>query len=245
MTLAALKSELIELANPEKAEGFKRFFKCAPGEYGEGDLFVGISVPHLRKLARKYKNLNLREIEILLHSKEHEYRALALFILVLQYEFAAKKKLVEEQEKIVQLYLQNISWINNWDLVDCSARQILGHWLYGKDTTLIFELAHSKVIWERRVAIIACMYFVWQREYKVFLELALALLSDRHDLIQKALGWVLREMGKRDETVLCNFLNEHAKQIGRTCLRYAIERLSEEKRKFYLSFKPVQKAACE
>jgi 3-methyladenine DNA glycosylase AlkD len=216
--------DLQKLANKERAAHSARYFKTGKGEYGEGDIFAGLTVPQVREVAKKYKDLPLPDVEDLLHSNIHEYRLTALIILTY-------KKLSRE---IVDLYLKNTKHINNWDLVDLSSHEILGTWLLDKPRDILYKLAKSKNIWERRIAIISTFAFLRKKELDDSMKLAELLLRDEHDLMQKAVGWALREVGKRDEKVLVTFLAKHYKTMPRTTLRYAIEKFSPERRRSYL-----------
>ncbi|MBI2573442.1 DNA alkylation repair protein [Candidatus Woesearchaeota archaeon] len=227
MSSHSIQSDLQSLANSQKAAFFPSFFKTGPGQYGEGDVFIGVTVPQQREVAKKYANLPLPEIKNLLDSPIHEHRLTALLILVLQYQKTKDKK-------IVDFYLANTTRINNWDLVDTSADKILGTYLLDKDRQLLYTLVKSPLLWERRIAIIATFAFIKQKDFTDTIKLSQLLLADKHDLMHKAVGWMLREMGKRDETTLCHFLDQHVKKMPRTALRYAIERLDEKKRKQYL-----------
>ncbi len=224
--------EIKNLKNPEKAKILSRFFKTGKGEYGEGDKFLGITVPLQRQLVGKYfEKLSLTEIASLLESSYHEERLIALLILVKKFENGSEK----EKKKICQLYLKNIKQINNWDLVDLSAPNILGSFLLKKDRKILYKLARSKNIWERRIAIISTFEFIKNGEYKDTFELIALLLEDKEDLIHKACGWMLREVGKKcNEKTEENFLDKYYQQMPRTMLRYAIERFPENKRKKYL-----------
>jgi 3-methyladenine DNA glycosylase AlkD len=228
--LSNLKKDLKKLSNPKKREIYQRFFKTSKGEYGEGDLFLGISVPQLRAISKKYQEICLADLQKLLSNKIHEYRTIALFILILKY----KKTDLKEREKIVKVYLKNTKNINNWDLVDCSAHHILGNFLLNKDKSILYKLAKSKNLWERRIAIISCFEFIRNNQFKDVLKLSQILLLDDHDLIHKAVGWMLREVGKRDQSIEEEFLEKNYKKMPRTMLRYAIERFDEDKRQFYL-----------
>jgi len=225
-----LKSELKKLANKKQAQNLQRFFKTDKGQYGEGDIFLGIIVPEQRKVARAYENLSLADLQKLLDSKIHEYRLVALLVLLSQY----KKADQAAKKKIVDFYLKNTRNINNWDLVDLSAPNILGNYLLGKSRQILYKLAKSKSIWEKRIAVITTLLFIRERQFSDTIKIAEILLSDKHDLIHKAVGWALREAGKRDESVLVGFLDKHCKAMPRTMLRYAIEKLNEKQRKFYL-----------
>lgn len=228
--LTALKHDLSAKANPEKAAFFPRFFKTGPGDYGEGDQFLGVTVPDCRIVARSYKDLSLKDTLTLLHSQWHEERLTALLILVLAFKHANDAR----RREIYELYLDNTALINNWDLVDLSSRDIVGGYLYEHPELLptLDQLANSKLLWDRRISIIATFYFLQKSDPEPTLDVAEKLLSDKHDLIQKAVGWMLRELGKRiDEQLLLNFLAKHYTTISRTTLRYAIERFDPEKRR--------------
>ena len=228
--LNLLQKDLRKLANPEKAKILQGFFKTGRGEYGEGDIFLGITVPEQRKIAIRFKTLDIRDIQKLLDNKIHEQRLVALLILVEQYKKA--NDLVKK--KIFDFYLTNTKKINNWDLIDLSAEKILGEYLLNKDKSIIYKLVKSGNIWERRIAVMTTFQFIKNRQYEATLRVAKILLSDKHDLIQKAVGWMLREIGKRDLKVEEEFLKKNYKMMPRTMLRYAIEKFAESKRKFYL-----------
>ena len=209
------------------------FFKTGKGEYGEGDIFLGIKVPVQRKVADKFKDLSLNDIKQLLHSKIHEYRFTAIIILVNQFKKADEKL----REKIYKLYLRNAKWVNNWDLVDVSAHCIVGGYLFDKSRDVLYRLVKSKIFWERRIAIISTFAFIRYNDFKDVIKLAEILLNDNHDLMHKACGWSLREVGKKSkngEKELIKFLDKYTLKMPRTMLRYAIERLDEKKRKYYL-----------
>ena len=231
-----IKSDLRELATPEWAMNSAWFFKTGPGQYGEGDQFLGITVPDQRKVAQKYKDLSLRDAERLLASKWHEERLTALIILVNQF----KKADLPKKKEIYEFYLSHTARINNWDLVDTSARDIVGGYIYYNQELLptLDHLAISKSLWERRIAIIATFYFLMKGEPDVTITLSKVLLQDKEDLMHKAVGWMLREMGKRcDRQVLIGFLDQYAHEMPRTTLRYAIEHLDPQTRKKYLTMK--------
>lgn len=234
--VAKVRNELRELATPKRAKDSEWFFKTGPGEYGEGDLFLGVTMPDLRKVAKKHKDLALADIKVLLESKWHEERMLALVIMVNQY----KKADEPEQKKLYDFYLDNTNRINNWDLVDTSARDITGAYIFHHPELIpkLDELAESDVLWERRIAVISTFYFINQGDPTETIKLAEKLLNDSEDLMQKAVGWALREMGKRvGRQVLIDFLNEHAHEMPRTMLRYSIEHLDRSTRKKYLNKK--------
>lgn len=223
---AALRAE----ANPAKALFLQKFFKTGKGEYAEGEKFLGITVPVLRKIAGTHKTATLTDIETLLHSQIHEEKFIALVLLTNLFE----KSTPGEQKKIVTFYLKNTNWINNWDLVDTSADKILGIYLSDKPKDVLYTLARSKNLWERRIAIITTFRFIKQNKYEETLRIAEILLTDTHDLIHKAVGWMLREVGKRDLKTEEKFLQKYSKKMPRTMLRYAIEKFPPEKRKMYL-----------
>ena len=209
-----------------------KFFKTSPGEYAEFDKFLGIRTPTLRKIAKTYEDLNLQVIEDFLQSKFNEERLFALIILVMQYK--KSDKLI--QDNIYQFYLKNIEHINNWNLVDNSAHHIIGSHLWNKDRKILLSLANSKNMWERRISIVATWYFIKKQDFKYTTNIAKLLMSDQEDLIHKACGWMLREVGKQNESVLISFLNLYTKSMPRTMLRYAIEKLPKLKRQQYLSW---------
>lgn len=228
-----IKKEFQQKANLEKAKILQRFFKTRKGQYGEGDIFLGITVPEVRKISQKYSYLNLNEIKILLHSKFHEERLGALFILVYKFEKGSEI----EKKKIVDFYLKNLKWVNNWDLVDLSAYKILGSYLFKKDKKILYDLASSENLWKKRIAIIATFYFIKNNSFQDTLKISKILLNDQHDLIHKAIGWMLREVGKRDLKIEEDFIKKNYHKMHRTTLRYAIEKFSLNKRKYYLNFK--------
>jgi len=201
----------------------KRFFKTSEGSYGASDAFLGLTVPTLRKIAKKYRAIELSVIESLLKSKYNEERLLALFILVHQYQTGN----TADQEETCQFYLNNLEYVNNWNLVDSSAHLILGHYLWNKDRALLNDLARSELLWKRRIAIVATWYFIRNRDLATTFEIAQLLLQDKHDLIHKAVGWMLREAGKKDEAQLLEFLTQHGKKMPKTMLRYAMEKLAQ------------------
>lgn len=231
-----LQTELQKLGNPQKSKNSAWFFKTGKGEYGEGDIFLGVTMPEQRKLIKKYLHLSLKEIKQLLQSPEHEFRMCALLILVEKF----KKGTEADREKIYDLYLQNTRWINNWDLVDTSAEYIVGPWLeVRKEKMKILErLAKSESLWERRIAMLSTFCYIKKGNSKEAFQIAKLLLNDDEDLIHKAVGWMLREIGKRcsvEEEEM--FLKKHYLNMPRTMLRYSIEHFPEGKRKAYLSGK--------
>jgi 3-methyladenine DNA glycosylase AlkD len=232
-TLAKLRAEIHALGSPERAVHSLRFFKTGPGDYGEGDKFLGLTVPEMRALARKYRELADTDAVALLASPWHEDRLVALILLVNAYERGDDAR----RGKIYRAYLANTRHINNWDLVDCSAGQIVGGHLDSGDISALERLARSKDIWKRRIGIVATFSFIKRNEFRPTLRIAAMLLDDTHDLIHKAVGWMLREVGKRDRAVLDAFLKKHYRDMPRTMLRYAIERHPEAIRKKYLAGK--------
>ncbi len=231
--LQQLILEIQSKANPEKAKIYQRFFKTAKGEYGEGDIFIGLIVPEQRTIAKKYLNLSLPKLQQLIKSKVHEHRLIAILILVSKF----KKSSESNKEEIFNFYLKNTKHINNWDLVDLSASSIVGEFLFEKDKKILYNLVNSENLWEKRISIIATFTFIRKNEFQDTLAISEILLQDKHDLIHKAVGWMLRELGKRNLELLKKFLKEHYNQIPRTTLRYAIERFPEEERKKWLKYK--------
>lgn len=228
--LGDLKKDMQNLANPKKAKLLAGFFKTGKGDYGEGDIFLGIQVPESRKIAKRYKDLELLDIERLLHDRFHEYKLVALLILVQQYE-----KNENLRKLIYDFYIKNARYTNNWDLVDLTAPKIVGAYLFDKDKSILYELAKSDSLWERRISIISTFHFIYYGKTKYTYKIAKILLSDKHDLIQKAVGWMLREAGKRvsqDEEE--EFLKKYCKTMPKTMLRYAIERFDPKTRGFYM-----------
>lgn len=230
MPVKAIRSDLGRLGDERWARFLQRYFKTANGEYGEGDIFLGVHVPELRKLARKYAALAAEEIMRLLQSPIHEERALALLILVRSYAKGDEPV----RARIYETYLRNTRYINNWDLVDVSAPHIVGAYLMDKSRDPLYELAESESLWERRISVIATAHFIKRDQFRDTLEVSKILLADKHDLIHKAVGWMLREVGKRDLACEEGFLRRHYKRMPRTMLRYAIEKFPEKKRRMYL-----------
>jgi 3-methyladenine DNA glycosylase AlkD len=228
--LKYVKEDLQKLANPEKAGILLRFFKTGKGDYGEGDFFLGITVPQQRRVAKKYPDLSLKDLRKLLWSPAHEERLVSLFILIAKYRRADGRG----KKEILNFYLRNTNKINNWDLVDASAGPILGDYLVDGDRSVLLELAQSTNLWERRMSIIATSAFIKNNDFEETLRIAELLLKDEHDLIHKAVGWMLREVGKRDRKIEEDFLQRHYHEMPRTMLRYAIERFGEKERKAYL-----------
>jgi len=234
VSYALLHTEFKRLGSADIAASSQRFFKTGPGEYGYGDKFHGIRVPELRRLVKRYKHLSLVDTRELLYSPFHEERLFALFLLVQRFETSHNKT---EKKGVVDFYLEHKKQVNNWDLVDSSAHKIVGAYLfhYEKEYKLLHKLASQERLWDRRIAIIACFYFIKQKHFDTLLVLAEQLLHDSDDLIHKAVGWMLREAGKQDIRVLTGFLNQHASVMPRTMLRYAIEKLSKAERQHYMS----------
>ena len=229
-SLSDLRDEMRNLADFEKANLLQRFFKTGKGEYGEGDIFLGVMVPNTRKVAKKYVDLSLSEIKKILYSKIHEERLCSLLILV---EKFSKSSEVERKE-IFSFYVENARQINNWDLVDLSAPKIVGAYLLNKPRKILYKLAQSKNLWEKRISILSTFACIKEKDYTDSFKIAEILMNDEHDLIHKAVGWMLREIGKRSLKDEIAFLNKYYKKLPRTMLRYAIERFPEEKRRFYL-----------
>ncbi|MDD5528582.1 MAG: DNA alkylation repair protein [bacterium] len=226
------KSELTQNASKEKALIYQRFFKTGKGEYGEGDIFLGITVPEQKKTAKKYADLSMKDLQDLIKSKIHEERQICLQILIIKFKKADSK----QQKEIYNFYIKNTKQINNWDLVDLSAYKIVGPYLEDKDKSILYKLAQSSNLWERRISILSTFYYIMQNKPEDTLKIALILKDDKHDLMHKAVGWMLREVGKRcSEELEEQFLKQHYKTMPRTMLRYAIERFPEKKRQFYLA----------
>ncbi len=230
MTFEDVQTRLRGLANPADAAFLAGYFKTGQGQYGQGDLFIGIRVPEIRKIAKEFKDLPLRQVERLLHSKIHEDRLAALIILVSQ----ADKADIATRKTIYDLYLANSIFVNNWDLVDVSAPALVGAYLTDKSRRPLYRLARSERLWDRRISILATAHFIRLGEFADTLKIAEMLLGDREDLMHKAVGWMLREVGKRDAALLEEFLGQHRRIMPRTMLRYAIERFPEAKRKMFL-----------
>src|SRR3989344_7381015 len=214
-----LKSEIQKLANKEKAKIYAGFFKTGKGQYGEGDIFLGVTVPHQRVIAKKYMQLTFDDLEYFLKSSIHEFRFTSLVILTQKFTKGTEK----EKKEIFNFYLKQRKYINNWDLIDCTTPNIIGAYLFDKDKSLLYQFAKSPSLWERRMAILATFYFIKKKSYKETIEIAEILLRDKQDLIHKATGWMLRELGKKDQKEEEEFLKKHAQTMPRTMLRYAIE----------------------
>jgi 3-methyladenine DNA glycosylase AlkD len=219
--------DLKKLADREQAKNLQRFFKTGVGDYSEGDIFWGIKVPVTRQIAKKYYGLDFKAVEKLIKNPVHEVRLCSLLILVKKYQ--------DNPELAYKIYLRNTKYINNWDLVDLTAPQIVGAYLDDKEQSILGKLARSKSLWERRIAILATFHFIKKKQPELTLKIAEILVNDSHDLIQKAVGWMLREVGKCcSQQIEEDFLNQHVKTMPRTMLRYAIERFPEPKRRYYL-----------
>ena len=228
MKLFNLQQELKKLGDSKQAKLLSGFFKTGKREYGEGDIFLGIKVPVQRKVAKKYTDLSLKDTQDLLNSKIHEHRLVALLILIEKYKKSEKKK------EIIDIYLKNTKNINNWDLVDLSAPQILGDYLLDNNRNILYTLAKSKNLWEKRISIVSTWTFIRENQLDDTLKISEILLTDNHDLIHKAVGWMLREVGKKNQAIEEKFLNKYHKTMPRTMLRYYIEKFDEKKRKFYM-----------
>jgi 3-methyladenine DNA glycosylase AlkD len=230
MSLTEIRKAISKQKNPSQALILQRFFKTGKGEYGEGDIFYGIKVPVQRTIAKQFKELALDDLKILLLSKVHEERLIAAFILIEQFKNGDDKK----RKIVFDFYLKNRKGINNWDLVDLSAPKIVGEYLTDKQKALLYKFAHSKDLWEKRIAILSTYTFIKNGWFEDTLQISEILLHDKHDLIHKAVGWMLREVGNRDMETEEEFLKKHYKKMPRTMLRYAIEKFPEQKRKSYL-----------
>lgn len=229
-----VKSQLLELGDPIRAVHSLRFFKTGKGQYGEGDKFIGCTVPQTRSVAAKYSKLPLEEVAHLLKDEIHECRLCALVILTNKYNKANEL----DRFEILNFYISHTNYINNWDLVDISAHKIVGEWFKNReDRSLIYQLADSDLLWDQRIAIVSTFTLIRNNDFNDILSLSEKFLSHKHDLIHKACGWMLREVGKRDEVVLTYFLEQFAHQMPRTMLRYSIEKFDEELRKHYLNIK--------
>ena len=230
MKAETIKQQLIDLSNKDKAKTLSSFFQTKEGQYSHGDVFLGVTVPQIRNVVAPYKSLTLNEVSKLLQSELHECRFAALVILVNQF----KKANDTERENIYNFYLSHTRYINNWDLVDVSCHKIVGPWLIDKDRTPLYDLAKSDWLWDQRIAIVSTYAFIRNNDFEDTLRLSEYFMNHPHHLINKACGWMLREVGKRDLATLRMFLNEYAPHMPRVMLRYSIEKLSEEERKTYL-----------
>lgn len=233
MTAAFVLNELLSMANQEKALFLQRFFKTGPGQYAEGDVFLGLIVPLTRSIAKANIQTPLAELQVLMDSEYHEARLCALLIIVEQF----KKASLAEREVLYEFYLKNARRINNWDLVDVTCPHVIGAYLLDKDRSRLYELAASDNLWEQRIAMVSTVTFIRHREYTDTLALAEQLITHTHDLMHKAVGWMLREVGKKDRDTLTDFLEAYATRLPRTSLRYAIEHYPEEQRQYFLKKK--------
>lgn len=221
-----IKKDLNKKSSKEQAKNLSWFFKTGKGQYGEGDIFIGVKVPEQRIVAKKYKDVSFKDLNQLIKSEIHEFRLTALLILILKYK--------EDKEKSFNFYIKNIKRINNWDLVDLSAPKIVGEYLLDKDRSLLYNFARSNDLWKKRIAIISTFAFIRNNDFKDSLSLAEILLYDEHDLIHKAVGWTLREVGKRNIKIEKDFLNKYSKKMPRTMLRYSIEKFSPKDRAHFM-----------
>lgn len=233
LTAEQARLELRRHANPEKARVAQGYFKTGPGEYAEGDIFLGMTAAVFRSIAKDFRGMPLAEIGKLICSEVHEDRSMALYLLVEAYAASDEAG----KARLVDFYLNNLRFVNNWDLVDGSAPLLLGAHLFRRGKQVLYQLSRSPRLWDRRVAVLSTLYFIRQGSFKDTLKMAGMLLGDREDLMHKAVGWMLREVGKRDEKALETFLEKHAAAMPRTMLRYAIERMPEQKRQTYLKKK--------
>ncbi len=232
-TLKKIELEINSLANSEKAKGMSRFFKTSKGEYGEGDVFIGVSNPQQHVIAKKYyKEIDLVSLKKLIKSKIHEFRSVALFILVLKYQ---KTKTIVDKENYVDFYKDNIKYINNWDLVDLSAPHILGDFYFKRDREQLLKYAQSGELWLERIAILSTLHFIKKGELDFTMKVSNILLSHKHDLIHKAVGWMIREIGKKDYNIAYNYIFENCLKMARVTLRYSIEKFDPEIRKMFLN----------
>jgi hypothetical protein len=230
LTYSAVKSALFALAQPDRAVLVARFFKTGPGQYGEGDHFLGLTMPQQHTIAKQYRNLPIAETEQLVHDSYHECRMVGLLIWVYQ----TRKAGPAQQSAILERYLANRQFINNWDLVDVTCPHILGRHIVRNDRSILYDLAHENHLWSQRIAIVSTFALIRLGQFGDTFTLAEILLPHKHDLIHKAIGWMLREVGKRNVDALEEFLHDHVRQIPRTTLRYAIERFDPARRRYYL-----------
>ncbi len=231
--LSNLITEIQEHANTEKAKIYQRFFKTGKGDYGEGDIFLGLTMPKQREIAKKYSEISLSNIQKLLNSKIHEHRMSAGIILVNKYKKADENK----KQDIFNFYIKNAKKFNNWDLVDVTCTHVVGNFLLDKNRQTLYNLAKSKNLWEKRISIVSTYEFIKNKDFGDAIKIFEILLKDKHDLIHKAIGWMLREIGKKDKEILVDFIKTNYNQLPRTTLRYSIERFSEEERKRWLTHK--------
>ncbi|MDD4151023.1 MAG: DNA alkylation repair protein [Candidatus Gracilibacteria bacterium] len=225
-----ITNEILSLKNPDKAKILQGFFKTGIGEYGEGDIFLGITVPELRNISKKYISINFEDIELLLKSEIHDFRFIALCILRLKYEKGDENA----KKAVFDFSIKNIEKINNWDLVDTYVHYTIGDYILDKDREILYKFSKSENLWIRRISIISTFAFIKRNLFEDTLKICEILLNDKHDLIHKATGWMLREAGKRDKQILINFLDKHSKNMPRTMLRYSIEKLSKEEKELYM-----------
>lgn len=233
MTAEFILNELHSIANPEKAVFLQRFFKTGKGQYAEGDVFLGIVVPLVRNVAKAATLAPVSELQLLLDSGYHEARLAALLVVVAQF----KKASPEKQTELFEFYLRNSSRINNWDLVDVTCAHVVGKYLLDKDRSVLYRMAESSLLWEQRIAIVSTIAFIRDRQFDDTLALSEMLLGHKHDLMHKAVGWMLREVGKRDKEILVDFLERNVSRMPRTALRYAIEHFSPEERIYFMKHK--------
>ncbi len=231
LTATQLQKALDLAADPTYARGLQRFFKTAKGEYGEGDIFIGLKVPMLRRITARYRSLPLEQIEVVLESPVHEHRLAAVIIMADQAKMAQPK----QQKALFELYLRRTDRLNNWDIIDASCPRVVGAYLQDKPKDVLFTLARSSNFWERRIAMVSTAWFIRAGQLDDAFAIATVLLNDQHDLIHKAVGWMLREAGKKDEAALKQFLDAHAGTMPRTTLRYSLERLNEVDKAYYMN----------
>lgn len=229
-TYTDVKNSLLDLEQPERASFAARFFKIKPGGYAEGDQFLGLSMPQQHAIARQFRNLPMREVEQLVRDPYHECRMTGLLIWVNQ----SRKAGADQRTVLLERYIANRHYVNNWDLVDVTCPQIIGHYLLTRDRSLLYELAHEDHLWSQRMAMVSTIAFIRKDQFSDTFSLAEILLPHKHDLIHKAIGWMLREVGKRNVDALEEFLHDHIRQLPRTTLRYAIERFAPVRRRYYL-----------
>jgi 3-methyladenine DNA glycosylase AlkD len=231
MKASFILNELLSVADPDKAAFLSRFFKCGPGQYAEGDVFLGIKVPVVRNVAKHNFDTSLTELQELLKSKYHEARLCAFVIAAMQFKKAAE----EQRSRIYSFFLSNTQYANNWDLVDVTYPHVVGEYLLDKDRTVLYEFADSNNLWKQRIAIVSTVAFIRKHDFFDTLALSEKLLSHKHDLIHKAVGWMLREVGTRDRDTLSAFIEQNSNKMSRTTLRYAIEHYPEDMRQYFLN----------
>ena len=228
--ITAIKQDLRSSANPDKIKILSGFFKTGKGQYGEGDIFIGVTVPEIRKIAKKHSDTPVNELEALLKEPVHEHRMFALLCMIEQFKEASEDK----KQQLFQSYLKHTKYINNWDLVDLSAAQIVGEWIENKEHGILHQLAGSNILWEQRISIVATWKWIRNGKFDDTIAIAEKLLYHEHDLIRKAVGWMLREVGKKDKRTLTKFLDKYHTTMPRTTLRYAIEKFSPEEKLLYM-----------